>query len=138
MHDINIKSRGAASELLPKINDPYLDLLKKCLTRFIFPDNTWSPVHPPSRENHPIVSRLYPVINAMLERKGIRLCRQHAKFDPIARAEGKDWPAEADTMIGLKRLDNLHACIEAVINDQVQGTLSRLGSGGEVLASLCA
>jgi len=38
-----------------------------------------------------------------------------------------EWPAEAETMIGLKRLDNLHACIETVISDQIPGDLIETG-----------
>lgn len=62
----------------------------------------------------------------MSERDGLKLCR-HREFDPIARSEGRDRPAHADTVIGLKRLDNLHSCIEAVIRDQVPGELIKTG-----------
>jgi O-methyltransferase len=109
----------------PRLDDPYLDLLKKCLTRYIFPD-TYRPLRRPSRKIHPIAWMFYPSLAAMLERKGLKLYR-HAQFDPVARSEGKDWPAEAVTMIGLKRLDNLHACIEIVIRDQIPGDLIETG-----------
>jgi O-methyltransferase len=110
---------------LSGLDDPYLDLLKKCLTRSIFPD-TYRPLHRPSRNQHPVAWLFYPAFAAMLERTGFKLYR-YAKFDPIARSEGRDWPAEADTMIGLKRLDNLHACIEAVIRDRVLGDFIETG-----------
>jgi O-methyltransferase len=115
----------ATDAFLSKLNDPYLDLLKKCLTRYIFPE-TYRPLHRPSRDEHAIAWLLYPALAAMLERIGIKLYR-YAKFDPIDRSEGKDWPPEAETMIGLKRLDNLHACIEAVIRDQVPGDFIETG-----------
>ncbi len=44
-----------------------------------------------------------------------------------ARAVGKDWPAEADTMIGLKRLDNLQYCVTEVIRKKVPGDLIETG-----------
>lgn len=127
----NIKATGrpdfvAANGPLSKLDDPYLDLLKKCLTRYIFPD-TYRPMSRPSREKHPIAWTFYPALAEMLRRKGLRLYR-YAKFDPTARSEGKDWPAEAETMIGLKRLDNLHACIETVIRDQIPGDLIETGA----------
>jgi O-methyltransferase len=126
----NIKATGrpdfvGANKPLSKLDDPYLDLLKKCLTHYIFPD-TYRPMRRPSREKHPIAWTFYPALAAMLERKGFKLY-QCANFDPIARSDGGDWPAEAETMIGLKRLDNLHACIETVIRDQIPGDLIETG-----------
>ena len=58
------------------------------------------------------------------------------KFDLKFRSEGMEWPAEAETMIGLKRLDNLHACIETVIRDQIPGDLIETGvwRGGQLPA----
>jgi hypothetical protein len=83
----------------------------------------------PSRERHPIAWAFYPVLYpalAVLERKGLKLYRQ-VKFDPKFRSKGMEWPVEAETMIGLKRLDNLHACIETVISDQIPGDLIETG-----------
>ena len=116
----------AGSKPLSKLNDPYLDLLKKCLTRFIFLDQSYRPLHRPSRRNHPIAWTFYPIFAAMLKRSGVKLY-QHEEVDLIIRSEGRDWPAHAETMIGLKRLDNLHACIEAVIRDQVPGDFIETG-----------
>jgi O-methyltransferase len=114
-----------AAKMLSKLDDPYLGLLKKCLTRYIFPDN-YRPIHRPSRAKYPFAWMLYSALAPILERKGLKLCR-YVNFDPIARSEGKDWPLEADTMIGLKRLDNVHACIEAVICDQIPGDFIETG-----------
>jgi len=38
-----------------------------------------------------------------------------------ARKEGRDWPARAHTMIGLKRLANLRFRVETVLEDDVPG-----------------
>lgn len=43
------------------------------------------------------------------------------------RAEGRDWPLFAQTMIGLKRLDNVQHCVETVIADHVPGDLIETG-----------
>jgi O-methyltransferase len=67
----------------------YLDLLKACLTRYLFDG---SPA-----------------------------------FDAEIRAEGRDWPKEAETMIGLRRLDNLHRCITAVLTRGVEGDFIETG-----------
>jgi O-methyltransferase len=47
--------------------------------------------------------------------------------DERARAEGRDWPARAHTMIGLKRLANVRMCVEAVLDDRIPGDLIETG-----------
>jgi O-methyltransferase len=103
----------------------YLDLLKKCLTRYIFPEKHRPLRRPPLTIKH-LAWVAYPPIAAILERRGLRLYSE-AKVDLARRAEGRDWPADADTMIGLKRLDNLHFCIKQVISDEVPGDFIEAG-----------
>jgi O-methyltransferase len=81
-----------------RVADLYLDLLKKCLTRVLFPDSR-------------VGSNLAPAGPA----------------DLGERAEGRDWPAEAETMIGLWRLDNLQECIAEIIEKDVPGDLMETG-----------
>jgi O-methyltransferase len=78
----------------------YLDLLKRCLTRTIFAE---SETFDPSR-------------------------RAVVAYDADLRAEGRDWPAEAETMIGLKRLGNLEECVTDVIRHKVPGDLIETGA----------
>ena len=56
-------------------------------------------------------------------------------YDEKARVEGRDWPAQAHTMIGLKRLDNLHYCVEDALARGVPGDLVETGvwRGGAVI-----
>jgi O-methyltransferase len=104
----------------------YLDLIKKCLTRFIFPE-TYRPIKiRPSKRAHPIPWAVYPLVTPVLAKLNVELFR-HAPFDPAARAEGRDWPAEADTMVGLKRLENLQYCVKEVIHRNVPGDLMETG-----------
>ncbi|MGH3031630.1 MAG: TylF/MycF/NovP-related O-methyltransferase [Gaiellaceae bacterium] len=77
----------------------YLDLLKQCLTRSIFEEPT---TYDPAQ-------------------------RRHVPFDPDLRAEGRDWPTEAETMIGLRRLDNLEHCVTDVLRRNVPGDLIETG-----------
>jgi hypothetical protein len=49
------------------------------------------------------------------------------QFDPDAREKGADWPADAETMIGIKRLDNLEECIVSVMQEKVPGDLVETG-----------
>lgn len=43
------------------------------------------------------------------------------------RLEGKDWPSNGFTMIGMKRLENLHYCIERVLLEGVPGDFLEAG-----------
>jgi O-methyltransferase len=108
-----------------KLDDPYLDLLKKVLTRYIFPD-TYGVLKRPQRSLRPIAWLVYPAVASALDRLKLRLYRD-AQFDPALRAAGRDHPREADTMIGLKRLDNIHYCIEQVLRSSVPGDLIETG-----------
>ena len=48
--------------------------------------------------------------------------------DPTAKFEGTDVPKTAETMIGLRRLDNLHLCISDVLHRQVPGDFIEAGA----------
>jgi O-methyltransferase len=53
------------------------------------------------------------------------------------RAMGSDWPFAGLSMIGLKRLDDLQACVEAVVADGVEGDVIEAGAwrgGASILA----
>ncbi|MFN0088276.1 MAG: TylF/MycF family methyltransferase [Blastocatellia bacterium] len=43
------------------------------------------------------------------------------------RNDGRDWPADGYTMIGLKRMENLRMCVEQVLRDGVPGDLVETG-----------
>lgn len=44
------------------------------------------------------------------------------------RTQGKDWPLDGFTMVGLDRLDDLRACIESIVRDGVPGDLIEAGA----------
>jgi O-methyltransferase len=103
----------------------YLDLMKKCLTFYI-----WAGKSP--FLDVPIPEQWHKrfLLNAL--RKILSIKKLHlaikSRFEPKEREEGRDWPLMADTMIGLKRLDNLQACIEDVISNNVPGDLIETGA----------
>jgi O-methyltransferase len=112
----------------------YLDLLKKCLTRYLFideevrdvltPDDPWNQGHPWSE---PIdwKRRVWSPVQRVLAHRGVRVVTQSG--NPENRMLGQDWPLTAETMIGLRRLDNLQDCIEQVLKDDVPGDLIETG-----------
>ena len=48
-------------------------------------------------------------------------------YDPRVRVEGRDWPAQAHTMIGFQRLQQLQFCVEDVLARGVPGDLMETG-----------
>lgn len=79
------------------IRSLYLDLLKKCLTGLLYAESA--------------------------ERVNLL----GLPFEEGARIEGRDWPFAAHTMVGIKRLDNLHYCIEDILRNNVPGDLIETG-----------
>lgn len=75
----------------------YLDLMKKCLINSIYQDLGY-----------------IPGTNQKL-------------YDSNLRENGKDWPTQAHTMIGLKRLNNLQSCCEQVIKEKIPGDFIETG-----------
>lgn len=99
----------------------YLDLLKKCLTRSIFSDCYVS-----AEPRHPVKRLLYAPLRRAFAARNCALMRR-IPFDPALRAEGRDWAAEAETMIGLRRLNSLQACVVDVLRQGVPGDLIETG-----------
>jgi hypothetical protein len=83
---------------MPASEEMYLGLMKKILTNVIY-------------EDPPIPSTWAPV----------------AEYERVARCTGLDWPSQAHTMIGLRRLDNLQECMESVLRDGVPGDFIETG-----------
>jgi hypothetical protein len=77
----------------------YMRLLKRCLTRDLFPD-----------QRYDFGDLAHPV-----------------PYSKELRQNGKDWPTEADTMVGMKRLDNLHDCCWTAVRESVPGDFVETG-----------
>lgn len=101
----------------------YLDLLKKCLTRYLFGEGHVPVVHQRGTVKH----LLFRPIRSWLAGKDMEVIR-HVPFDPQTRAEGRDWPAEAESMAGLRRLDNLQDLVTDVLRRGVPGDLIETGA----------
>jgi O-methyltransferase len=116
---------SAAREPGVALDDPrqlYCDLLKKTLTRYLFGE-TWMPYHPRSRSLHGVIYRRG---RQLLHQRGLELVLRFP-FQAEARAQGRDWPPEAETMVGLRRLDNLQQCVTDVLEHEVPGDLIETG-----------
>jgi O-methyltransferase len=95
----------------------YLDLLRNSLTRY--GDDELIPVRAAS---HRLIRRALDVLDG----HGFKFVRPRP-FDEQKRNLGLDWPAAAETMIGMQRLTSLQRCVEAVLSEDVPGDLIECG-----------
>lgn len=91
--------------------DLYIELLKNCVANRVYDDDLdlMSGVFVRNPATGKIASRDAPPAD------------EQRKFLGLA------WPSRAHTMIGMPRLDNLRACIEAVLDDGVEGDFIEAG-----------
>src|SRR6266852_3543114 len=103
----------------------YLNLLKDCLTRYSF--DSFPRYHEPVPTGR-LKRTVYSLVRKALTARDLVLARP-TPYDPAKRAEGHDSPPprEAETMIGLKGLNNLEYCIKDVLRRQVPGDLLEAG-----------
>lgn len=80
--------------------DLYLDLLIKILINTIYED---------------------PAINSRVRPLAV------VPFDPATRSIGRDWPTQAHTMVGRKRLENLRALSQQALDDGIAGDFIETG-----------
>jgi O-methyltransferase len=116
--DVHDPAAGSALDRLDPGARAYLDLLCRCLTREAFLDQEWWDADlrdwPGGRDE------VLPV----LRDRGWRVVR---RGDPAARAEGRDWPPTAETMVGTARLANVLDCCITAVADGVPGDLAETG-----------
>jgi O-methyltransferase len=104
----------------------YLDLLKRTLTGAVAEDND-SILGGVRTSGSPLLrKRAADAVGRVIQRFGFELAYKKP-YDPEMRAIGRDWPARADSMIGLRRMDNIQNCIETVLRDDVPGDLIETG-----------
>ena len=107
----------------------YLNLMKRVLTRTGFNDGSIEPwsvreVRVTNWKRHLVVPT-----QRVLAQRGYRIVEQGRSSREAAaiRNEGGDWPEDAETMIGLQRLDNVQYCVETVLAEEVPGDLIETG-----------
>ena len=73
---------------------------------------------------HPSRDRYVDLLMGCLTRE---LFLDEEDVDPAIRAEGRDWPRTAETMVGGARLGNVRHAVETVLADDVPGDLIETG-----------
>jgi O-methyltransferase len=97
----------------------YIDLLKRMLTRSGFSDGV---LREATFERAPVLRPF----QALLRKSGLFLARP-VSVDTRGVEYGRGAPSSADTMLGFRRLNNLHNCIRTIIDDRVPGDLVETG-----------
>lgn len=107
---------GCMPPVYDRLAEPYLEVCKRCLTRGSY------------RASSRVEGRrrwlLYAAAARVVRPFGFELVRP---VDPEARDQGLDYTTDADTMVGVRRLDNLQACVVDVLEKGVPGDLIETG-----------
>jgi O-methyltransferase len=105
------------------MTDRYLDLLARTITRYRMD----SPYRPADPSRLPTPARAtWNTLQRVLGRAHLALVRS-VEWDYALREQGRDWPADAESMVGLKRLANLRESIEQILIDGVPGDIMETG-----------
>ena len=104
----------------------YLDIVKRSLTGAL------------AEDNDSILGGVRTAGSTSLKRRAANLAGEMASkfkveivykkpYDPKQRENGRDWPARAESMIGLRRMENIQHCVQTVLDDDVPGDLLEAG-----------
>jgi O-methyltransferase len=124
----------------------YLELLKRTLTRLVTVDETapiaTSPLDKTRKALFGAINKYavpayfkvagklqFPesVVKFVIGPTHRGLKRLAPSFDPAKRVDGRDWPKDGESMIGLRALDNIQQCAVDVINSNVPGDFIETG-----------
>lgn len=114
-NDSGARSGRAADDEIARLRTKYLELMKRALTHLLYRPMD---IHFNDAD--------YVPDEAMREAAAKEFAKPDFDWAKV-RAEGRDWPRFAQTMVGLKRLDNVQWCVEQVIADGVRGDLIETG-----------
>ncbi|WP_343996931.1 TylF/MycF family methyltransferase [Nocardioides dubius] len=106
--------------------DLYLDLIKRSLTGALAEDNDTVLGGARSRGTGSVLKRAGHTAGSLASRFNLEIAYKRP-YDAQRRENGLDWPSRAESMIGLRRMDNIQHCVETVIADDVPGDLIETG-----------
>lgn len=104
----------------------YLDLVKRSLTGALAEDNDTILGGARVSPNSSLPKRAAHAVGRMANRFNLEIAYKRP-YIPHNRENGYDYPERAESMIGLKRMDNLQECIATIVRDGVEGDLIETG-----------
>jgi O-methyltransferase len=120
----------------------YLDLLKRSVLNLIYEDRSFPQptVRDGAVESESLHAKLSAaVLFAVTRRRPLRPASRYlqramprsleklSRFDLDKRLQGKDFPSQALTMIGMRRLDNIQTLVEDLLAREIPGDLIETG-----------
>jgi len=114
-------------------DNQYIDLLKKVLIDYHRMEMGETPPIKRNKGHKPRYWLLY-LLERILKKSDFTI-REKVPYNKENRLNGRDWPAYADSMIGLKRMDNIEFCVNDTIKNNIPGDLIETGvwRGGSVI-----
>jgi O-methyltransferase len=114
--------------------DAYLELIKQVLIGSVYDESAWSILEPvdvlsrlPKTPYRILFNRIREMVIRVFGKKSILLVKERP-YDAAKRAEGRDFPLVGYTMVGERRMNNVRACIEDVLRNNVSGDLIETGA----------
>ncbi len=107
--------------------EAYLHLLKRTLA-FALWDDPLLPVESAKYRSASWLKRSFVKILEMVSSLGGFTLSIRPAASVADRDEGKVWRAYPDTMIGLRRLENIQSCVETVLAENIPGNLIETGA----------
>jgi O-methyltransferase len=104
----------------------YLDLMKRSLTGALAEDNDSILGGVRTAGSTSWKRRIANFVGEAAGRVNVEIAYKKA-YDPTLREVGRDWPARAESMIGLRRMENIQYCVQAVVDEEVPGDLIEAG-----------
>jgi O-methyltransferase len=103
----------------------YLDLLKNTLSFSLWPEPP-IPITLFNETRSPLKRTAVSLVSRALAARDLAVMKQRNVTDH-QKNNGQFWPLYADTMIGMKRLDQLQTAIEAILAEGVDGDFIETG-----------
>jgi O-methyltransferase len=103
----------------------YLELLKKTLSYSLWPEPP-IPLTLFNETRAPLKQAAVSLLSRALAKRDLLVMKQR-NLTEHQRANGQFWPLYADTMIGMKRLDQMQQAIETILAEGVEGDFIETG-----------
>jgi len=103
----------------------YLDLLKKTLSFSLWPEPP-IPITLFNETRSPLKRAAVSWTSRALAARDLEVVKRRNVTDH-QKSNGQFWPLYADTMVGMKRLDQLQSAIETILDDGVEGDFIETG-----------
>ena len=116
----------STTDLTPELRELYLDIIKRSLTGALAEDNDsvlggvrWQGQKSWKKRAATAVANAAGKLDLEIAYK--------KPYDAEIRESGRDWPSRAESMIGLRRMNNIQECVAAIMTDGVPGDLIETG-----------